>query len=566
MKDMKHIDLFSGIGGFALAIDNIFYEEKNEHIFCDNDKFCQAVLKKHWPEAQIIGDIRTFTNAESEQTHAPEQRGLHTKPGIQDSGSGIIANTRSEESGRLSSSEREALAEARKSGVFILTGGFPCQPFSQAGRRKGTADDRYLWPEMFRVIRDFKPTWVIGENVRGLVTWNEGMVLEQVCADLESIGYEVQPIIIPAVAVNAPHRRDRVWIVANTTDGGRGDGKTTKNEKGHATQPEHAGKLEGGFERPHSNAPNSRLQYGSERRDERMETDKAKRTTCPTDSERQSENGGDVADSSSKGGERRKPRKPRKPTQSEEGLFRRDDSGDDSDTINERLQGSKHEGGSGHSGQPDRNRSNQRPDWNENWLEVATRLCGVHDGFSGWMDRFMNDVICLKDYENTQKDGGEALRILREAFQSEAFRQKIGGFYSLDGKDILLEVVCQLERRVLQQKRIYDSGAETSQDKVWSMWEWTRSRCASQGRQYNEQYARKLSDALPQLPYEIALEITQVGDYLRSAYKAIYRQEAVVGDKKIKNTRNAALKAAGNAIVPAVAEQILKAIKQNVLF
>lgn len=109
----------------------------------------------------------------------------------------------------------------------LLTGGFPCQPFSQAGKRRGTEDDRYLWPEMLRVIQLTKPTWIIGENVGGFVTWNEGMVLEQVCVDLENEGYEVQPFIIPACAVNAPHRRDRVWIVANSTSE-RGRGRTSQ--------------------------------------------------------------------------------------------------------------------------------------------------------------------------------------------------------------------------------------------------------------------------------------------------------------------------------------------------
>src|SRR4029077_4695613 len=92
--------------------------------------------------------------------------------------------------------------------------GFPCQPFSAAGKRRGTEDDRHLWPEMFRIIQTFKPTWIVAENVRGLATWNNGLVLEQVCTDLEGQGYEVQPFIIPAVAVNAPHRRDRIWFVA----------------------------------------------------------------------------------------------------------------------------------------------------------------------------------------------------------------------------------------------------------------------------------------------------------------------------------------------------------------
>lgn len=205
---MKHLDLFSGIGGFALAADRVFGEV--EHTFVEHDLFCQAILRKHFPNSEIYGDIRSFaTDTISKRT--------------------MVETSDSNTQGRNSSSkpEREMVRQKNREidaeGVtagdrpFLLTGGFPCQPFSQAGRRKGTADDRYLWPEMFRVIRATKPTWVIAENVRGLVTWNDGMVLETVCSDMEGEGYEVQPIIIPAVAVGAPHRRDRVWIVAHST-------------------------------------------------------------------------------------------------------------------------------------------------------------------------------------------------------------------------------------------------------------------------------------------------------------------------------------------------------------
>jgi DNA (cytosine-5)-methyltransferase 1 len=104
--------------------------------------------------------------------------------------------------------------------VDILTGGFPCQPFSQAGKRKGTEDDRHLWPRMLEVIREVQPRWVVGENVYGLVNWDGGLVFDQVCLDLEAEGYEVQPIILPAVAVNAPHRRDRIWFVAYRNSNG----------------------------------------------------------------------------------------------------------------------------------------------------------------------------------------------------------------------------------------------------------------------------------------------------------------------------------------------------------
>jgi len=205
---MKHLDLFSGIGGFAYAVDQIW---KAEHIFCEIDPFCQKVLAKHWPNSKIYGDIRTIT---TNSEYPGESR---TKEIREDSRTQSKGETRK----KLSQPEPSGVnklwtQEIGWDTVDLLTGGFPCQPFSQAGKRRGTADDRYLWPEMLRVIRLTKPTWIIGENVGGFVTWNEGMVLEQVCLDLENEGYEVQPFIIPAVAVNAPHRRDRVWIVAHS--------------------------------------------------------------------------------------------------------------------------------------------------------------------------------------------------------------------------------------------------------------------------------------------------------------------------------------------------------------
>lgn len=193
---ITHYDLFAGIGGFSLALDTIFYEQKNKHIFCEWEAFPTAVLKKHWPDATYYGDIADLvadTNGKRWEGVGEQDEGRHGLP-----------------SGKTPNQEQE---------MVILTGGFPCQPFSHAGRRAGTADDRYKWPDMFAVIQNVRPDWVIAENVRGLVTWNDGMVLETVCADLESEGYEVQPIIIPAVSVGAPHRRDRVWIIAHANRG-----------------------------------------------------------------------------------------------------------------------------------------------------------------------------------------------------------------------------------------------------------------------------------------------------------------------------------------------------------
>jgi len=160
---MRHGSLFSGIGGFDLAAEWMGWE----NVFhCEWNEFGQKVLKYHFPNADSYSDI-TKTD--------------FTK----------YADT-----------------------IDILTGGFPCQPFSLAGKRKGTDDERYLWHEMLRAVQEIKPKFVVAENVYGIVNIDGGLVFEQVCADLEAEGYEVQPFIIPAASKNAPHRRDRVWFVA----------------------------------------------------------------------------------------------------------------------------------------------------------------------------------------------------------------------------------------------------------------------------------------------------------------------------------------------------------------
>lgn len=208
---MNHIDLFSGIGGFAYAARMVWGEEYHNVLFCDNNKFCQQVIRKQFGKDSVIyGDIRDVTNP---NRHGLQEQGQKQQASGDRQFSEITPNTRSEESRGLSGGIGQEISETWR--CDLLTGGFPCQPFSAAGKRRGTQDNRYLWPEMLRVIREFQPTWVIAENVRGLLTINEGLVFEQVCADLEREGYEVQPLIIPAVAVNAPHRRDRVWFVAN---------------------------------------------------------------------------------------------------------------------------------------------------------------------------------------------------------------------------------------------------------------------------------------------------------------------------------------------------------------
>ena len=166
---MKLLDLFSGIGGFSYGLEKTGFQTV---AFCEMDKYCKLVLQKHWKGTKIYSDVKEITKErlEADGVELPE----------------------------------------------IITGGFPCQPFSIAGKQKGTNDDRHLWPEMFRIIKELKPRWIIGENVRGIVNIQDGVVFETVCTDLESEGYEVQAFNIPAAGVGAPHRRERIWIVANS--------------------------------------------------------------------------------------------------------------------------------------------------------------------------------------------------------------------------------------------------------------------------------------------------------------------------------------------------------------
>ena len=231
---MTHIDLFSGIGGFAYAARQVWPDYQNL-FFCDNNTFCQAVIRKNFgADSLIYGDIREVTVERvikdtigsgrlygEPQEEAAEIRGQRVAGAGDGNGvcdGTVIADTEGTERQGARGNTRIGRDEPGRCDftVDILTGGFPCQPFSVAGKRAGTDDDRHLWPEMFRVIKEFHPRWVIAENVRGLINIENGMAFEQVCLDLESIGYTVQAYIIPACAVDAPHRRDRVWIVANS--------------------------------------------------------------------------------------------------------------------------------------------------------------------------------------------------------------------------------------------------------------------------------------------------------------------------------------------------------------
>jgi len=168
---LTHLSLFSGIGGLDLAAEWAGFETVGQ---CEWADYPTKILEKHWPDVPRWRDIRTLT-----KESFYEKTGRRT--------------------------------------VDVISGGFPCQPFSVAGDRRGTEDDRYLWPEMFRVIRELRPTFVLGENVPGIVD----LALDQAIADLESEGYEVQCFLVPACGVDAPHKRERIAIVAHAVNGSR---------------------------------------------------------------------------------------------------------------------------------------------------------------------------------------------------------------------------------------------------------------------------------------------------------------------------------------------------------
>jgi site-specific DNA-cytosine methylase len=205
MQKLKILDLFSGIGGFSLGLERTGGFETAA--FCDINEFAGKVLNKHWPNVPLAKDIRLLSYRNGELFY---------------DGQSIYRGT-----------------------IDIVTGGFPCQPFSCTGKRLGTEDDRYLWPEMLRIIEETNARWVIGENVNGLrsmgvgfgnvavesraasrcpnydffsgiYTRQEKMLVNKICEDLEGIGYDCQPLVIPACAVGAPHRRDRIWFIANS--------------------------------------------------------------------------------------------------------------------------------------------------------------------------------------------------------------------------------------------------------------------------------------------------------------------------------------------------------------
>jgi DNA (cytosine-5)-methyltransferase 1 len=280
---MTHASLFSGIGGFDLAAhwagyDNVFA--------CEIDEFCQKVLRKNFKDIEIYEDIKKFDATKYRNT------------------------------------------------IDVLSGSPPCQGFSVAGDRKGSKDDRHLWPEMYRIIREINPAWVITENVRGLTSIENGEVLQTIYNDLENAGYETQAFLIPALSVNSPHKRERIWIISRNTS----DSESMRNRRW------------GGWDEFHVHREQPICETIKSRDSRRIET-----SACSEHSEC--------------------------------GESKNDSTNSDS-IIPQTLSVCEGETQSGGS-----DRGSFSETWRETWIEAFTRVYGVDDGISTRLDKYRNKRI-----------------------------------------------------------------------------------------------------------------------------------------------------------------------------
>lgn len=302
---MRHGSLESGIGMFDYAAEmmgwgNVFH--------CEKEEFCQTILKYYWPKAKSYANVFGFNGY--------EWRGK----------------------------------------VDIITAGFPCQPFSNAGKRKGSEDDRHIWPENMRIFREAQPAFIVCENVPGLITIEDGMVFEQVCLDLENEGYEVQTFIIPAVSTNKDHRRDRIWIVAYSNSNGQRNINGLKQDPGTQGYSEGEGdkweRIRDEFRRKDSIITDTTIPGLSQSGQTRFSEFQKETITGLHDRPEQCDR--DATDAL-------------RIRQQRQGQYRRpsDTEANEDREINRTLNGNQ---------------------LKESWLEAATRLCTLDDGNAGRLD------------------------------------------------------------------------------------------------------------------------------------------------------------------------------------
>jgi len=510
--------LFSGIGGFDLGLERSGMEITWQ---VEIDPFCNKVLAKHWPNVKRYGDIKNVTNLEP---------------------------------------------------VDLICGGFPCQPYSCAGKRKGKDDDRALWPEMLRVVSEVKPRWIIGENVAGFID----MGLDDCISDLENQGYEVQAFIIPACAVNAPHRRDRVWICAHSLMCEHGAGNRQIGETDGVRGINRAALCAGGIVGADCHAADT-TDTGSEGlRREREDTVFSNPHAADTDRL----NGDDA------------------------GL----DSGEVSQLKEAEVFGMQSTPDAPHSTEQrgfHTEFSGKNRAWDEPWIEAASRLCGVSYGLPDRLVRYsltmpvtngiIGFILMLRRYHYaTSKEtrAREVLPILQEAFGEESVQRCFGKLSEVFREE---DLWCPVHGKVDGEREenkigIPEGSCEVSRESVREMRNGKEYRNPSQRRRLDKQCTCEFDDIVFELSHEIALgewqnnaekaenilfdlwESSAGTRFLHEPLSALHEVWRSVTDKEIgsfrrhldKRNKNRVqkLKALGNAVVPQIVEIIGRVIME----
>lgn len=448
--------MFSGIGGFDLAAEWMGWE----NVFhCEWNEFGQKVLKHYWPDAELFTDI---TKADFTK-HANR--------------------------------------------IDVLTGGFPCQPYSAAGSRKGKEDDRHLWPEMLRAIREIKPRWVVGENVYGLVNWGGGLVFNEVQTDLEAEGYEVLPVILPACAVNAPHRRDRVWFVAYAISQRHtpcGSGEEIKEIRSENNVKSEVGtkqtKRVSGLSGLQRVTPNPGLQRSPERQKHSMGVDELCKERTATNT-------------------------------SHEGLQRREANGGIRSIRQNRIK------------QP----TGCVP---SNWENFPTQR-PVHlrdDGVSNKLLIFVVNELYEKISNTSKENRIENLQEVWGKIQSPEVWEQIRGLYSLESEVVLFKTMQLYSPGYITQIDISPFGEELCRPILRHLQKYGEFRCSPQGQKLQKQRSIQFGNSLSFLPHEVAL--------------AARRFEAAISKFEAWH-RNESIKAYGNAVVPQLVFKIFQTLVET---